>query len=360
MVVKSRSFYIPLDGLRALCFLSVFFFHCNLEGFQLGWAGVSVFFTISGFLITEILINSKYSGSYFKSFYIRRSLRIFPIYYLYIFFATVLFFAVKKHIPNDFLYYIFYAPNLLWINTNFISDLQPLMAHLWTLAIEEQFYLIWPAVIYFIPLKWLSPSCLIFISVALLYRIFNIYWGGCFYCTSILLPSQLDLLAFGGLLACYKSDLIQNSTIKFLIKISWIIGLVGLLFIVLAIGINHGNVLKSYDFLKSPESYQQNIFTGQIFFFLALIAVGLIKLCYENRSFFARSILSQPMLIRIGKLSYGLYLYHWPVIIIMNRFINNKYLATIISLILTYIIALLSYNLIETYFNNLKNKFKYK
>jgi len=234
------------------------------------------------------------------------------------------------------------------------------MAHLWTLAIEEQFYLIWPAVIYFIPLKWLSPSCLIFISVALLYRIFNIYWGGCFYCTSILLPSQLDLLAFGGLLACYKSDLIQNSTIKFLIKISWIIGLVGLLFIVLAIGINHGNVLKSYDFLKSPESYQQNIFTGQIFFFLALIAVGLIKLCYENRSFFARSILSQPMLIRIGKLSYGLYLYHWPVIIIMNRFINNKYLATIISLILTYIIALLSYNLIETYFNNLKNKFKYK
>ena len=358
--MKRRDFYYPLDGLRALCFLSVFFFHCNIEGFQLGWAGVSVFFTISGFLITEILINSKNSNSYFKSFYARRALRIFPIYYLYILLATLLFILIKRYFPNDFFYYLFYSPNILWVSSNFTSDLQPVMAHLWTLAIEEQFYIIWPAIIYFIPLRSLSTTCSLMIAAALIYRMTNIYIGGCFYCTSILLPSQLDLLAFGGLLACFKNGLIQNDKIKYLIKTSWIIGLVGLTIIIFTVGVNNGNVLSGYDLLKSPENYQMNIFTGQIFFFLALIAVGLIKFCYEYKISFFHNMLSQPFLRKIGKLSYGLYLYHWPVILIVKHFINNKYLVAIIALIFSYGIALMSFQLVERYFNNIKHKFQYK
>jgi peptidoglycan/LPS O-acetylase OafA/YrhL len=76
-----KKFYAPVDGLRALCFCAVLLFHCKVPGFELGWAGVQVFFVISGFLIGGILIDTKDKNSFFKNFYIRRILRIFPVYY---------------------------------------------------------------------------------------------------------------------------------------------------------------------------------------------------------------------------------------------------------------------------------------
>jgi peptidoglycan/LPS O-acetylase OafA/YrhL len=86
-----KIFYKPIDGLRAFCFLIVFLFHCNVSGFELGWAGVSVFFVISGFLIGGILIDSKGKSGFFKIFYARRILRIFPAYYLLVVFAIALY-----------------------------------------------------------------------------------------------------------------------------------------------------------------------------------------------------------------------------------------------------------------------------
>ena len=79
---NSKQFYPSIDGLRAFCFIAVFLFHVGVPGTSIGWGGVTAFFVISGFLITEILIKSKGSVTYFRSFYIRRALRIFPIYYL--------------------------------------------------------------------------------------------------------------------------------------------------------------------------------------------------------------------------------------------------------------------------------------
>lgn len=357
---ENKSFYVPLDGLRALCFLSVFFFHCNISGFQIGWAGVSIFFTISGFLITEILIRARHSRTYFKSFYLRRSLRIFPIYYLYIFIATTIFLLVKKQFPNDFFYYIFYVPNFQWIFTNYVSDLQLAMAHIWSLAIEEQFYLLWPALVYFLPLRLLSSACFVCIIGAILFRSIFIYVDNCFYCRSILLPSQIDLLAFGGLLACYKNSIVFNQWIKWLIKKALVIGGISIFLIIMLVGLKEtNNIVNGYGLMQYPEKYLNNIFTGQIFFFWGLFSVGVIKMCFENRTFFTRKILSHPIFISIGKRSYGLYLYHWPIILVVKHFVKNKSIVMLLSLTVTYFIAWLSYRFIEKYFNNLKRKFEY-
>ena len=107
-----KIIYSGIDGLRSLCFLVVFLFHCGIIGFQLGWAGVTVFFVISGFLITEILINSKESSTYFKSFYMRRILRIIPIYVLVLIIASVIIYIEKRAFPNDFLYQFTYTQNI--------------------------------------------------------------------------------------------------------------------------------------------------------------------------------------------------------------------------------------------------------
>lgn len=86
-----KNYYLPIDGLRAICFILIFLFHCQISGFQFGWIGVSIFFSISGFLITEILLKSKDRKNYFKAFYMRRLFRIFPVYYLLIFTSSITF-----------------------------------------------------------------------------------------------------------------------------------------------------------------------------------------------------------------------------------------------------------------------------
>jgi peptidoglycan/LPS O-acetylase OafA/YrhL len=108
--------YIPeLDGFRAVAVLAVILFHMKIPGFALGWLGVFLFFVISGFLITGILLDSKKNSShYFRNFYIRRILRIFPLYYLSIL-ATIaigLYFKDKFEL-QDTGYYLLYAQNYL-------------------------------------------------------------------------------------------------------------------------------------------------------------------------------------------------------------------------------------------------------
>jgi len=163
--VKDRmSRHIPeLDGLRGLAILYVFFHNVGTHGLgetesfvvkiysliaDIGWIGVQLFFVLSGFLITGILLEKQCSKDVYKNFYVRRVLRIFPVYYVSLIILFVLPEAANWDVPwaeksSDYqIWYWLYAIN--WI--------QPLttgleIGHLWSLAIEEQFYLIWPLLV---------------------------------------------------------------------------------------------------------------------------------------------------------------------------------------------------------------------
>jgi peptidoglycan/LPS O-acetylase OafA/YrhL len=150
----------PLDGIRGLAVVMVIMFHGSVglarhnlleralySVFGLGWTGVDLFFVLSGFLITGILMNSREAENYFSSFYMRRILRIFPVYYLSL---AVVFVLLPLIAPNDMppiasglerAGYLFYAQN--WIHRTAFA----LTGHYWSLAVEEQFYLIWPLII---------------------------------------------------------------------------------------------------------------------------------------------------------------------------------------------------------------------
>lgn len=356
--------YSGIDGLRALCFLAVFFFHTNIKGFEIGWGGVIVFFVISGFLITEILINTKDSKSYFKSFYMRRILRIIPIYLLVLGMLTLLFVAKRHVFPNDIIYQLTYTQNILWVITNYTSDLQPFLAHTWTLAIEEQFYLIWPFLIWLIPNKYLPKLCISTIFFCILFRIISVLFFHNEYITSILLFSQIDSLALGALLACNYTKLTKktNKQFDFFVKNAFYIGLIGIVLIVLFNSITKGkNLIQAYAMIRTPEGYINNIFTVQIYYFLAMIAVGLIYYCIhiDSKNILLKKILSNKFLAHLGKISYGLYLYHWPIIVLLKRAISNKYLLCFAALTLTYIVSVVSFNIFEKHFTNLKRKFVY-
>src|SRR5688572_5325775 len=165
-------YYIrSLDGIRALAVFLVILFHWKLPLLHLefGWSGVSIFFVLSGYLITRILINSKQTtlGHYLKVFYVKRTLRIFPLYYGYLI-AFGLFLVLVKvfslpgftrdilSIKSEFLLLLTYTYNfsqLLHLLGEHVQRGSMFIGHLWSLSVEEQFYLIFPFVVYFCSTK---------------------------------------------------------------------------------------------------------------------------------------------------------------------------------------------------------------
>lgn len=142
----SASYLPSLDGLRAISIVIVLLAHLT-EGAINGKAGVNIFFVISGFLITSLLLKEKVRNGHvsLKHFYVRRTLRIFPVAYLYLFALIFLNVAFQLHIHrNSFLVAFFYLQNF-----SFFKDYTWFTGHFWSLAIEEQFYLIFPFILVF-------------------------------------------------------------------------------------------------------------------------------------------------------------------------------------------------------------------
>src|SRR6516162_9576720 len=146
-----------LDGLRLLAFLLVFFFHaCWRQGFLYGQFGTDLFFALSGFLITRLLLLNS-GGSVLqeiRTFYARRTLRIFPVYYVYL---AILF---LNHRLNHAVWYVFYVFNFGF----FIHKWRDCWGHLWTLSVEEQFYLFYPVLLLSTPPRWRLLTILILLA----------------------------------------------------------------------------------------------------------------------------------------------------------------------------------------------------
>lgn len=143
-----------LDGLRGLAIALVILYHLNLVGF--GWVGVQLFFVLSGFLITRLLLALREQpslGSYLKIFYGRRALRIFPVYYLYLLLLLLLWWALptaqQGPVAEQWRYAASYTSN--WLGMTGGHQKTYFLDHFWSLPIEEQFYLFWPLLLFFTP-----------------------------------------------------------------------------------------------------------------------------------------------------------------------------------------------------------------
>jgi len=203
-----------LDGVRGIAILLVLVFHCLFigPGFQLdplhhpyarigslGWAGVDVFFVLSGFLITGILMRSKSraAGVYFRNFYMRRSLRIFPLYYVVI---VLLLFVLERPAATtgEKLSYLLYYQNIRYACFGEVVT-DPARLITWSLAIEEQFYLVWPAICWWLSERALRRLCVVMIAVAIGLRFVLLSQG--FEGAHFLTPCRMDALAVGAWLA---------------------------------------------------------------------------------------------------------------------------------------------------------------
>ncbi len=201
--------YMPqLDSLRTVAVAGVFFYHFLPPGnaFRdfVAWGdeGVRLFFVLSGFLITGILLScrqkvdaarlSPWRG--IRNFYIRRFLRLFPLYYLYLAAGMAMLPVAWHYAP----YFLFYSQNFLFA---IHRDAVGTMTHFWSLAIEEQFYLTWPWLVIFLPRRWLVPVLGGIVLAGPAWRAVALAAGVHDWFVTMMMPAHFDTLGMGGLLA---------------------------------------------------------------------------------------------------------------------------------------------------------------
>ena len=368
----NASDMIPgLDGLRAIAFLLVFAFHT--EYLQMGWAGVSLFFVLSGFLITGILLDMKKSLSakdYFYKFYGRRFLRIFPLYYFYLFLMTVvttwlLSISYRPNFMQTFLnqigYAAFYVYDFFFGTINFKFSF--FLDHFWSLSVEEQFYIFWPLIILLAPEKSLKKLFLGFIVLGPIFRIvfLFIYRAGIFrfladtvHLATFPLPfSHIDAFAFGAYISRFS---IPKAKEQFFLLLAFL-PLIGFTSQFLATGDIGAISALGYPHLL-PHAYQ--FLWGYTFlnYFFAVIIYSVVKHGLFNH------VLEWSPLRYLGKISYGLYVYHLPIIWFAIRVRDfgvvdpfARPVIAVISFIATLLVASISYKLLEQPLLNLKDRF---
>ena len=208
----NKSVRLPaLDGLRAIAILLVVPHNLNLmaasggvayllvAALQRGWIGVQLFFVLSGFLITGLLLDARDSPDYYRSFFVRRVLRIFPLYYA----TLVVLFVVLPGLnlvppsgrdPLLTLSYWAYFSN--WYGP--FHPAEDSVSHFWSLASEEQFYLLWPFVVRRRSARWVLRLCLAIAAASLLLRIVMVLAGAPVQAIYQFLATRMDALALGG------------------------------------------------------------------------------------------------------------------------------------------------------------------
>lgn len=361
-----------LDGLRGIAFLMVFFFHTHWN--QWGWPGVQLFFVLSGFLITGILMDMKKNlpaRPYFIKFYGRRILRIFPLYYFYLAIMWALTaWAISSGFEtepmvvyqNEMKYALTYVYDFYFALDRYIPSY--FLTHFWTLAVEEQFYLIWPLFIFLVPRRYMQKAFWGVIFLAPVLRLLILVLHGMdsfsFLRNNVALVvyslpfTHLDAFAMGALLT-----LIRIPTAKGIFIASIIIyPLLGLATDYLATGQWKDVTLASFGWpITMPY--------GNKFIWGYTIVNGLCAVLLYGvvRHGWAVRILEWPPLRYLGKISYGMYVYHLAIIWLMGYFFNLNLAErfplplALVTFALVWVVAALSYQWMEKPIMDLKDRF---
>lgn len=372
---ENRAFFPSLDGVRALAFLMVVEQH--YLALPWGWSGVDIFFVLSGFLITGILFDSRDDLYRVRNFYLRRSLRIFPLYYgvfLVLLLTTPLmhwrwtwsWLAWPLYLGNYLRFLHPYTYGSPWavvadaqIGGTRFPQYRLFLGHFWSLCVEEQFYLFWPWVVFFVrsrrALLWICAACVVLVPLARA-------WGDSALSANMLkaeilyrvTPFRLDALLLGGLAALWYRGSQRDLMLRAASWVFWFC--TAAVAIYLAQGILHNT------FYVAP-SWQLTWGLS----FIDLYALSLLLVTIQPGTWLYRIFGWRP-LRWLGRISYGAYVFHDMLDMPIKKFtegvvtphihshFGGNLTGFLMALSFSCVTAWLSFRFFESRFLNLKDR----
>jgi peptidoglycan/LPS O-acetylase OafA/YrhL len=354
-----------LDGVRGLAIALVlmihllqsndnpagsFMIHLIVKIKATGWVGVDLFFALSGFLITGILVDSFGEERYFRNFYARRALRIFPLYYG----VLLILFLVLRPTWSDgrqfYLLLVYLQNTALWWHGNQPALLQSLTGHLWSLAAEEQFYLVWPIIVFWVrdrrKLMWIAAALVLAVPVIRTALLLNGVTFRVIYTSTL---CRADSLLAGAWLALAVRGDLKDRVLR-IAPITFSAAMLGCL----AIAWTTGTFFWDKNPLVTTIGYSA----------LAVAGASLIAMALRPGST-TGAIMNLSPLRWLGKYSYGIYIIHPMIGFLFVPWIEThihgkiaSHMAVFVAtLLVTFPLAWVSYNLYERRFLGLKRYF---
>jgi peptidoglycan/LPS O-acetylase OafA/YrhL len=366
--LDQRRFYQPeLDGLRFYAFLGVFVCHTLppaetfYSGLHLpmpglwaatvrsGGAGVDLFFALSAFLITSLVLKEREGTGVIslRLFYIRRILRIWPLYFLVV--ALGILFAHTMNHPIPWYYQqslsLYYVLGYLLFISNWVYAVygaaQSVCAPLWTVSIEEQFYLIWPALMKILKRRGMTVAASVTFALAAASQAGVVLFGASPGYVVFGSASRCESLAVGVLLALCSHRLPRPTQ------------RIRLFLFVFGLG---GWIVSSWWFLDQPGPASMRVVLGRLI--VSLASGAMLYGCLHSRS----RIVTGHWVVRLGKVSYGLYMLHFTGLLVVATLIHpvgrpELLLTKVLGFAVTVFLAFASYRWVESPFLRLKDRF---
>jgi peptidoglycan/LPS O-acetylase OafA/YrhL len=338
---------------------------------EFGWTGVQAFFVLSGYLITGILLKDKELASsrfgYFSNFYMRRALRIFPVYFAYL--AAIYLVArmtggglggwISSSVESSFLYLGTYTFNFHLINS---PEQGLFLAHLWSLSVEEQFYLVWPLLVLLLPRQRVLTVCVGLVALGPVIRLVE-FWcapdsrhaGPLVYFSTL---SHVDAFALGALLNFAAENARVDRFVRGASKwVPVLFVLISACMLLLGRIAGYGIAASSFGWPQYLPYFHASVWGYSLlnFLFLVLIANAGASLRIKGNA----------VLQRLGKVSYGFYIFHAPIIMLVVIAVSpsDESLAirdigmAIAAFAMTWALAEASFRFLETPFLRLKRLF---
>ena len=335
-MTNNSSYYPALDGARGWVSIGVLIAHVNIEWLTGILISMELFFVISGFLITSIMISKKGKSQNIDliTFWKHRLMRLYPVLVVVVFSFTIIASLATEHatsVIKDAITTLLYISNL----TKLSDQAYPtIFAQTWSLAIEEQFYIMWPLLFWIIfsfntRAKFITALLITITFACLIWKHFlissDVQWSRLYYATD----TRMDAFIIGGLIAIHHNSLLlkfHNEIFFSLLKAS--VFLYALLIV-----------------LGSPRAIDYFYWQQPLAIFLSAAIVIILT---SNRNSLLKWLLSTRLSVYLGQRSYSIYLWHWPIIWLLSVLFNpSKPLLLTIVLPITLVLSDISYRFIE-------------